>query len=84
MGVTWNLLQLSVWENTGPEYLVKPYQKDVFGHPMWVHVYRKKEAEKHLERYLREERKNLKRIWMLLFQKGSCVNRIHGHYSRLL
>ena len=44
-------------KNTEPEYRVRTYQKDVCGHPMWVHVYRKKEAEKHLERYLSEERK---------------------------
>ena len=40
-----------------PEYWSRTYQKDVCGHPMWVHVYRKKEAEQHLERYLNEERK---------------------------
>jgi len=39
-----------------PEYWSRTYQKDVCGHPMWVHVYRKKEAEQHLERYLNEER----------------------------
>ena len=36
---------------------MRTYQKNVCGHPMWIHVYRKKEAEKHLERYLSEERK---------------------------
>ncbi len=49
-------------KNTEPEYWVRTYQEDVCGHPMWVHVYRKKEAEKHLKRYMSEERKNLKRI----------------------
>jgi transposase len=44
-------------KNTEPEYWVRTYQKNVCGHPMWIHVYRKKEAEKHLERYLNEERK---------------------------
>lgn len=44
-------------KNTEPEYWVRTYQKDVCGHPMWVHVYRKKEAKKHLERYLSEELK---------------------------
>ncbi|MGV8108694.1 IS1634 family transposase [Methanospirillum sp.] len=43
--------------NSEPEYWSRTYQKDVFGHPMWVHVYRKKEAEKHLERYLNDERR---------------------------
>lgn len=44
-------------KNSEPEYWSRTYQKDVFGHPMWVHVYRKKEAEKHLERYLTDERR---------------------------
>lgn len=46
-------------KKTEPEYWSRMYYKEVFGHPMWIHVYRKKEAEKHLERYLNEQREKL-------------------------
>lgn len=41
---------------TEPEYWYQTYHKLVFGHPMWVHVYRKVEAEKRLERFLNEQK----------------------------
>ena len=43
-------------KGTEPEYWSQMYHKLVFGHPMWIHVYRKAEAEKHLEHYLNEQR----------------------------
>lgn len=42
-------------KGTEPEYWSHVYPKLVFGHPMWVHVYRKDESEKRLERYLNEQ-----------------------------
>lgn len=43
---------------TEPEYWSQMYYKLVFGHPMWIHVYRKAEAEKHLEHFLNKQREN--------------------------
>lgn len=43
-------------KGTEPEYWSQVYHKTVFGHPMWIHVYRKAESEKRLERYLNNQR----------------------------
>lgn len=42
-------------KGTEPEYWSQVYHKLVFGHPMWIHVYRKAESKKRLERYLNEQ-----------------------------
>jgi len=44
-------------KGTEPEYWSQMYPKLIFGRPMWIHIYRKAEAEKHLEHYLNEQRK---------------------------
>ena len=58
----WNYLGICCQHPSGkgtePEYWSQVYHKFVFGHPTWVHVYRKTESEKRLERYLNEQREN--------------------------
>ena len=43
-------------KGTEPEYWSHMYPKLIFGHPMWIHVYRKADAEKHLEHYLNSQK----------------------------
>lgn len=56
-----------------PEYWSQVYHKLVFGHPMWIYVYRKVESEKHLDRYLNEQReKYCNDLGMLTAKKFIC------------
>lgn len=55
----WNYIgiccQYPSGKGTEPEYWSQVYHNQVFGHPMWIHIYRKAESEKCLERYLNEQ-----------------------------
>jgi hypothetical protein len=42
-------------KGTEPEYWSQMYHKLVFGHPLWIHGYRKVESEKRLDHYLNEQ-----------------------------
>lgn len=43
-------------KKTEPEYWVQVYARELYDHQMWIHVYRKAEAERHLEQFLKEKR----------------------------